>query len=67
MLKQSIRAIGAGLATFLSGLLIYEAPPESVAQFVMWAWQPALQGVLVTLGAFGLNVATRGRFEGGGV
>ena len=59
MLKQSIRAVATGAATFLTGLLVYDAPPASVNEFVSWAWQPGLQALLVMLGAFGVNMVTR--------
>ena len=66
MKKQIIRALGAGLATFISALLIYDVPPESLSQFMQWAWQPFLQSTLVVLGAFGINMGTRtrGKFQG---
>ena len=64
MKKQFIRALGAGLASFISALLIYAEPPESLAQFIQWAWQPALQATLVVLGAYGINMGTRGKLQG---
>ena len=67
MLKQSIRALATGAATFLTGLLVYDAPPASVNEFVSWAWQPGLQALLVMLGAFGINMASRSKPQGGGL
>lgn len=61
LIKQTIRAVAAGMATLISGLLIYEQPPGSWDELLRWVWQPGLQGVLVTLGALGVNIATQQR------
>ena len=55
-MKYLVRAIGVGVAVFLTALLVYDRPPELSAY-----WQPALQGVLAALSQAGINVATRGR------
>lgn len=57
--KQLWRGVGAGLAAFVSGLMIYERPPADLSEFAMWAWLPGLQAISVTLAAWGINVATR--------
>ena len=59
MLKQAMRALGACAMTVLTGLAIYDTPPDTWAQFWSWIWQPAIQGLMVGLSAFGINLATR--------
>ena len=51
-----LRALVVGLTTLLTGLLVYDKPPD-LAGF----WQPFLQGSLAALAALGVNVATRSR------
>jgi len=53
---QLLRAIGTGLAVFITGLLIYDRPPE-IGAF----WQPGLQAALAALSALGVNAAVRPR------
>ncbi len=50
------RAAGIGVLTFLTGLLIYDRPPELAAY-----WQPALQGAIAALGALGINLSIQRR------
>ena len=64
MLKQSIRAIATSIVTFVTFMLVHDAPPTSVAEFVQWSWTPGLQAVLVGFGAFGINMGSRGKFQG---
>ena len=59
MKKQGLRAAAACLMTILTGLAIYDKPPSSLAEFWTWAWQPTIQGLMVGLSAFGINMATR--------
>lgn len=51
---QILRALGTAAAVFLTGLLIYDRPPELAA-----LWQPGLQAGLAFLSALGLGVAVR--------
>lgn len=56
LLKQFVRAIGMALFVVVTGLLIYDGPPDDWGTAL---WQPTLQGILAFLGAYGINMATR--------
>ena len=49
-----LAALMQGLAVLITGLLIYDKPPDLAA-----LWQPALQGALAVLSALGVGAAVR--------
>ena len=55
-MKYWIRALGVGLITTATALLVYDRPPELALY-----WQPVLQGIIAAGAALGLNRVTRGR------
>ena len=55
------QAIGVFLWSIVSGLLAYQNPPVSFAEFGIWLWQPSLNGILMALGVLGINAALRPR------
>lgn len=53
--RQATQSIGQFLIIFFSGLAIYKAPPASLEEFWLWAWQPLIQGVITALGVWGVS------------
>ena len=51
-----VRALGVALTVLLTGLAVYDRPPEITAY-----WQPVLQAVMAFLAAAGLNAGVKGR------
>ena len=53
--RHYLRALGVGVATMVSALMIYDRPPEWAAY-----WQPFLQGVSSALASLGMTMGTPG-------
>ena len=50
------KAIGVCLLNIVTGLVVYQTPPESWAQFGQWIWQPLMQGIMMSLTVvYGIN------------
>ncbi len=54
-LATGLQAIGVFIMTIVTGLAVYQSPPESLDQFWQWAWKPGLQAILMTCSALGIN------------
>ena len=54
-LKTSLRALGVYFLTIITGLVVYDSPPESLTVFWQWMWLPNLQGLMMALGVFGIH------------
>jgi len=48
---ELLRAFLVGLLTIVSGCAVYDSPPESLAVFMSWMWQPSQQAAEVALGS----------------
>ena len=53
--REGVRAVGIYVATILTGIAVYDTPPESLAVFWQWVWQPNLQGMQMALGSLGIS------------
>ena len=60
-LKQALRATGYFAISVVTGLAVYQTPPDSLVQLYEWIWQPGLQGMLAALMSLGLNTMTTGQ------
>ena len=49
-----VRAIGSGIAVFLTGIAVYQVPPDFAHLY-----QPAIQGALAFLTSLGLTAAAK--------
>ena len=58
MQRHAIRGVGYFLISVCTGLVAYQSPPASWAEFGTWVWQPAMQGILAALTSMGLTAAT---------
>lgn len=56
-----LQAVGTYALTIVTGLVVYQTPPESMDQFFQWMWQPNLQGIMMALGVLGVNAAAKPR------
>ena len=54
-LATMLRAFGVFAMTIVTGLAVYQSPPESLDQFWQWSWKPGLQGLLMAGSALGIN------------
>jgi membrane-bound ClpP family serine protease len=59
--SRSLQAAGTYALTIVTGLVVYQSPPESLDQFWAWMWQPNLQGIMMALGVLGVNAAAKPR------
>jgi len=59
--RTILRAVGVYSLTIITGLVVYDSPPESLSVFWVWMWQPNLQGLMMALGVFGIHVGGNGK------
>ena len=53
--KSLLRMLGYFTVSILTGLVVYQTPPESWGQLYAWLWQPALTGALDAVLSLSVN------------
>lgn len=50
---------GVFALSIVSGLAVYQTPPQSLEELGSWAWQPTMQGLMQALGTLGIGAGIR--------
>ena len=56
-----LQAVGVFCLSIVTGLVAYQSPPTSLGELGTWLWQPAMQGLMMSLGVMGITAGMRPR------